>query len=68
MAERAGSTVTAFILDVSRSMGSLVADPSYATEDEGGNGEQVQKLAWAKEYVTRKLVALVSHPESASGG
>ena len=61
MAERAGSTVTAFILDVSSSMGSSVADPSYPTEDEGADEtKMVQKLAWAKGYVTRKLVTLVS--------
>lgn len=56
MAERAGFTVTAFILDVSKSMGRLVPDPAYKEE----SGRTVQKLAWAKEYVCRKLVTLVS--------
>lgn len=58
MADRAGFTVTAFILDVSKSMGRMVPDPTY-DED---SGKMVQKLALAKEYVTRKLVTLVSTP------
>ncbi|KAL7414516.1 hypothetical protein BDY24DRAFT_385475 [Mrakia frigida] len=55
MADRAGFTVTAFILDVSKSMGRMVPDPTY-DED---SGKMVQKLALAKEYVTRKLVTLI---------
>jgi hypothetical protein len=64
MAERAGSTVTVFILDVSKTMGRDVPDPSY----EEGSGRMVQKLAWAKEYVTRKLITLVSIARVFAGG
>lgn len=59
--QRSGSTTTVFVLDVSRSMGKLVRDPGDGTSAEPDDSlPPVQKLVWAKEYLNRKLVQLVS--------
>lgn len=74
MAVRAGYTTHVFILDCSRSMGQRVLDPTPRLGPGGEprvlkDGEQpdmVQKLNWAKEYISRRMVDLVSIDRDAS--